>query len=81
MCTRGSQHKAQKEMWLVSGLQDHRYLSVKSESNPPPLLRRASMSPPPPPSNFQVAQLVSMTEEGTHVALNIKQQINSNSVI
>ena len=27
-CTRGSQHKAQKEIWLVSGLQDHRYLWV-----------------------------------------------------
>ena len=29
VCTRGSQHKAQKEIWLVSGLQDHGYLSVK----------------------------------------------------
>ena len=28
VCTRGRQHKAQKEIWPVSGLQDHRYLSV-----------------------------------------------------
>ena len=32
VCTRGSQHKAQKEIWLVSGLHDHRYLSVNSET-------------------------------------------------
>ena len=32
VCTGGRQNKAQKKMWLVSGLQDHRYLSVKSES-------------------------------------------------
>ena len=31
VCTGGRQNKAQK-MWLVSGLQDHRYLSVKIES-------------------------------------------------
>ena len=28
VCTGGRQNKAQK-MWLVSGLQDHRYLYVK----------------------------------------------------
>ena len=32
VCTGGRQNKAQKKMWLVSGLQDHRYLSVKIES-------------------------------------------------
>ena len=32
MCTSARQHKAQKEIWLVSGLQDHRYCSVKSET-------------------------------------------------
>ena len=31
VCTGGRQNKAQK-MWLISGLQDHRYLSVKSET-------------------------------------------------
>ena len=30
--TRRDQHKAQKEMWLVSGLQDHRYLSVNKDA-------------------------------------------------
>ena len=29
VCTRGSQHKALKEIWLVSGLYDHRHLPVK----------------------------------------------------
>ena len=38
--TRRDQHKAQKEMWLVSGLQDHRYLSKKN--------RHSEMPPPPP---------------------------------
>ena len=32
VCTGGRQNKAQKKMWLVSGLQDHRCLSVKIES-------------------------------------------------
>ena len=32
VCTGGRQNKAQKKMWLVSGLQDHWYLSVKIES-------------------------------------------------
>ena len=29
VCTRGSQHKSAERKWLVSGLQDHRYPSVK----------------------------------------------------
>ena len=33
--TRRDQHKTQKEMWLVSGLQDHRYLSVNKEAKMP----------------------------------------------
>ena len=32
VCTSGRQYKAQKEDWLVSGLQDHGYLSVKRET-------------------------------------------------
>ena len=28
VCTSGSQHKAQRENWLISGLRDHRYFSV-----------------------------------------------------
>jgi hypothetical protein len=41
--TRHDQHKAQKEMWLVSGLQDHRYLSVNKDAKMPvdgPLKKR-----------------------------------------
>ena len=41
--TRRDQHKAQKEMWLVSGLQDHRYLSVNKDAKMPvdgPLKKR-----------------------------------------
>ena len=41
--TRRDQHKAQKEIWLVSGLQDHRYLSVNKDAKMPvdgPLKRR-----------------------------------------
>ena len=30
--TRRGQHKAQKKMWLVSGLIDHRYLSVEKDA-------------------------------------------------
>ena len=33
--TRRDQHKAQKEIWLVSGLQDHRYLSVNKDAKMP----------------------------------------------
>ena len=35
MSTRRDQHKAQKEMWLVSGLQDHRYLSANKDAKMP----------------------------------------------
>ena len=28
VCTRGNQHKAHEENWPISGLKDHRYLSV-----------------------------------------------------
>ena len=30
VCTRGGQYKAREEVWLVGGLQDHRYLSKKN---------------------------------------------------
>ena len=37
VCASGNQHKAQKENWLVSGLQDHRYLSdTKMPADRPP---------------------------------------------
>ena len=35
VCTGGRQHKAQKENWLISGLKDHRYLSVKKDIRMP----------------------------------------------
>ena len=44
--TRRDQHKAQKEMWLVSGLQDHRYLSVNKDAKMPvdvPLKKQSSV--------------------------------------
>ena len=44
--TRRDQHKAQKEMWLVSGLQDHRYLSVDKDAKMPvdvPLKKQSSV--------------------------------------
>ena len=44
--TRRDQHKAQKEMWLVSGLQDHRYLSVNKDVKMPvdgPLKKQKSV--------------------------------------
>ena len=40
------EHKAQKEMWLVSGLQDHRYLSVNKDAKMPvdgPLKKQSSV--------------------------------------
>ena len=43
--TRSAQ-KAQKEMWLVSGLQDHRYLSVNKDAKMPvdgPLKKQSSV--------------------------------------
>ena len=50
--TRRDQHKAQKEMWLVSGLQDHRYLSVNKDAKmpvdgPPPHPPRKAAGTPP----------------------------------
>ena len=44
--TRRDQHKAQKEMWLVSGLQEHRYLSVNKDAKMPvdaPLKKQSSV--------------------------------------
>ena len=44
--TGGKRHKAQKEMWLVSGLQDHRYLSVNKDAKMPvdgPLKKQSSV--------------------------------------
>ena len=40
------QHNPQKEMWLVSGLQDHRYLSVNKDAKMPvdaPLKKQSSV--------------------------------------
>ena len=44
--TRRDQHKVQNEMWLVSGLQDHRYLSVNKDAKMPvdgPLKKQSSV--------------------------------------
>ena len=49
VCTRGDQHKAQKENWLVSGLSDQRYRSVKREAKMPSDTPLSLVRPPPVP--------------------------------